>query len=62
MFFAIGIGLSRKNIIGEPSIVQFLAERVDSDPLFKTQLLEAIEESKMDEKAGVGAANAMSIL
>ncbi|KAF8943604.1 hypothetical protein BGZ47_005249 [Haplosporangium gracile] len=55
-------GLVQRSIVNEPSIVHFLAERVDSDHLFKAQLLEAVEDSKMDARAGVGAANAISIL
>ncbi|KAG0198357.1 hypothetical protein BGX33_012416, partial [Mortierella sp. NVP41] len=56
------IGLARMSIVNELSIVQFLVERLDSDPLFKTQLLDTIEDSKTDAEAGVAPANAMSIL
>ncbi|KAF9148999.1 hypothetical protein BG015_009232, partial [Linnemannia schmuckeri] len=54
--------LSRDDIIGEPSVLQFLAERVDMNPLFKAQLFDAIEDSKTNERASQAAANAISIL
>ncbi|KAF9085800.1 hypothetical protein BGX29_001769, partial [Mortierella sp. GBA35] len=56
------VGLARMSIVNEPSIVQFLVERLDTDPLFKTQLLDVIKDSKTDAEAGVAPANAMSIL
>ncbi|KAF9133235.1 hypothetical protein BGW39_010252 [Mortierella sp. 14UC] len=57
--------LGRMTIIKEPSILQFLAERVLQDFTFKQRLLDAIEESKADEVAEAiktAAANAISIL
>ncbi|KAK3838754.1 MAG: hypothetical protein JOS17DRAFT_713209 [Linnemannia elongata] len=54
--------LSREDIIDEPYVLQFLAERVDMSPLFKKQLLDAIENSKTDERMTQAAANAASIL
>ncbi|KAF9118601.1 hypothetical protein BGW39_001016, partial [Mortierella sp. 14UC] len=57
--------LAQKNIVDEPSILQFLAERVSQNPLFKQRLLDAIEESKADaveEPIKVAAANAISVL
>ncbi|KAG0291564.1 hypothetical protein BGZ96_005064 [Linnemannia gamsii] len=57
--------LAQKNIVVEPSIMQFLAERVSQNPLFKQRLLDAIEESKADaveEPIKVAAANAISVL
>ncbi|KAF8928926.1 WD_REPEATS_REGION domain-containing protein [Haplosporangium gracile] len=54
--------LSRADIIGEPSVLQFLAERVDMDPLFKARLFGAIEDSKTNKRASQAAANAISIL
>ncbi|KAF9901077.1 hypothetical protein EC991_006563, partial [Linnemannia zychae] len=57
--------LSRMSIVKESSTVQFLAERVSQDHLFRQQLLDAIEESKADDAAEaikVAAANAISIL
>ncbi|KAG0307965.1 hypothetical protein BGZ97_000221, partial [Linnemannia gamsii] len=54
--------LARMNIVKEPSILQFLAERVPQDPSFQQQLLDAIEQSKTDAKVAQAAANAISIL
>ncbi|KAF9542907.1 hypothetical protein EC957_001423 [Mortierella hygrophila] len=54
--------LSRGDIIEEPSVLQFLAERVDANPLFKQQLFDTIEDSKTDETVNQAAANAISIL
>ncbi|KAG0263148.1 WD_REPEATS_REGION domain-containing protein, partial [Linnemannia exigua] len=60
------VGLAQLNIIGEPSILQFLAERVDANPSFKAQLFDAIKESAVaaadDKQAILVAANAISIL
>ncbi|KAF9912570.1 hypothetical protein EC991_009995 [Linnemannia zychae] len=56
------IALSHRNFVSEPSVLQFLAERVEMDTSFKAQLLGAIEDSKVDSTAGVAAANAISIL
>ncbi|KAF9312085.1 Target of rapamycin complex subunit lst8, partial [Linnemannia elongata] len=54
--------LARMNIIKEPSILQFLAERVPQDLCFRQQLLDAIEKSKVDAAVALAAANAISIL
>ncbi len=54
--------LARRNLVGEPSIVQFLAERVQHAPLFKQQLLAVIERSKTDKAVRQAAANAITIL
>ncbi|KAG0301629.1 hypothetical protein BGZ98_008181 [Dissophora globulifera] len=54
--------LARRNFVGEPSILQFLAERLQQEPLFKTQLLAMIEHSKVDKEARKAAANAITIL
>lgn len=54
--------LSRKNLITEPSIAQFLAERVTLNPDFKQGLLAIIEQSKTDVRAALASANAISIL
>ncbi|MCX8567208.1 MAG: WD40 repeat [Glomeribacter sp. 1016415] len=56
--------LARKNLVGQPSILQFLAERVKPEPLFKQQLLAVIERSKTDPKPELrkAAANAITIL
>ncbi len=54
--------LARKNLVGEPSILQFLAERVSQEPLFKQQLHAVIERSKTDPMVRKAAANAITIL
>ncbi|KAF9134280.1 hypothetical protein BGX30_011992, partial [Mortierella sp. GBA39] len=56
--------LGQRSIIGEPSVVQFLAERVEQDPSFRCQLLDIVEQSKIDMQvqAGQAAANAITIL
>ncbi|OAQ31226.1 hypothetical protein K457DRAFT_407861 [Linnemannia elongata AG-77] len=56
--------LGQRSIIGEPSIVQFLAERVEQDPSFRYQLLDVVEQSKIDMRvhAGQAATNAITIL
>ncbi|KAG0304566.1 hypothetical protein BGZ97_001425, partial [Linnemannia gamsii] len=54
--------LSRRKFIAEPSIVQFLAERVQLDPVFKQQLLTIVEQSKNDRQATQAAVNAITIL
>ncbi|KAF9087854.1 hypothetical protein BGX23_007819 [Mortierella sp. AD031] len=54
--------LSQRSIVQENSIMQFLAERVGSNPLFKTLLLDATEDSKVDAEIAQAAANAISIL
>ncbi|KAF9536799.1 hypothetical protein EC957_009672, partial [Mortierella hygrophila] len=57
--------LARRSIIQEPSIIQFLAERVLQDPSFQQQLHDVIEESKSGVKVEsnqVAAANAITIL
>ncbi|KAG0308429.1 hypothetical protein BGZ97_013381, partial [Linnemannia gamsii] len=54
--------LSERNFIKEPSVIQFLAERVTIDQLFKEQLLVAIQDSRKDEQGGQAGANAITIL
>ncbi|KAF9131564.1 hypothetical protein BGW39_001613, partial [Mortierella sp. 14UC] len=54
--------LNQRSIVDEPSILHFLAERVELDPSFKSSLLAVIENSKTDARVGQAAANAMSIL
>ncbi|KAF9912561.1 hypothetical protein EC991_009986 [Linnemannia zychae] len=54
--------LNQRSITGEPSILQFLAERVKLDPMFKRRLFAAIEASKKDATVSTAAANAISIL
>ncbi|KAG0298188.1 hypothetical protein BGZ96_001733 [Linnemannia gamsii] len=50
------------NIVKEPSILQFLAERVEVDALFKGQLLDVVDKSKSNAGVAQAAANAISIL
>lgn len=54
--------LNQRSIVREPSIVQFLSERVELDPSFKARLFDAVEESKLDVQVSQAAANAISIL
>ncbi|KAF8948443.1 WD_REPEATS_REGION domain-containing protein [Haplosporangium gracile] len=54
--------LSQRNLIVEPSIIQFLAERVQLDPGFKRQLHALIEQSKTDDRTACAATNAITIL
>ncbi|KAG9064421.1 hypothetical protein KI688_003611 [Linnemannia hyalina] len=54
--------LSQKDLVVEPSIIQFLAERVQLDSGFKDELLAIIELSKTDNQAARAAANAITIL
>ncbi|KAF9138986.1 hypothetical protein BG015_002200, partial [Linnemannia schmuckeri] len=54
--------LFRRNLLPEPSIIQFLCDRVKSNPDFKQQLRAVIEQSKTDAGAATGAANAITIL
>ncbi|KAF9539601.1 hypothetical protein EC957_005187 [Mortierella hygrophila] len=54
--------LSQRNLVAEPSIIQFLAERVQLDGRFKDELLAIIEQSKTEDQAARAAANAITIL
>ncbi|KAG0310293.1 hypothetical protein BGZ99_000468, partial [Dissophora globulifera] len=54
--------LFKRSFIGEPSILQFLGERVQQEPVFKKQLLEYIEASKVDKKWRIASANAITIM
>ncbi|KAG0049189.1 hypothetical protein BGZ83_005992 [Gryganskiella cystojenkinii] len=54
--------LVRRSFLSEPSILQFLEERVQQEPVFKAQLREYIELSKQDIKWRTAAANAITIL
>ena len=51
-----------RNFVNEYSLVQFLEERVQQEPVFKQQLLDYIEYSKRDKKWRTAAANAITIL
>ena len=48
--------------IDEPSVLQFLSERVQQEPVFRQQLHDYIEYSKSDEKWRTAAANAITVL
>ncbi|KAG0284425.1 hypothetical protein BGZ96_011204 [Linnemannia gamsii] len=54
--------LSQRSLIVEPSIIQFLAERVQMDSRLRQQFLAFIEQSKTDDRAACAAANAITIL
>jgi len=51
-----------RSFVNEISLLQFLKERVQQEPIFKRQLLEFIEYSKKDKKWRTAAANAITIL
>jgi len=51
-----------KNLVNEPSVIQFLSERVLQQPIFKHQLLAYIEHSKTDKIWRRAAANAITVL
>ncbi|KAF8934370.1 hypothetical protein BGZ58_005769, partial [Dissophora ornata] len=54
--------LVQNSFVAEPSILLFLAERVQQEPVFRQQLLNFIEHSKMDKKWRKAAGNAITIL
>ncbi|KAG0216951.1 hypothetical protein BGX31_000395 [Mortierella sp. GBA43] len=54
--------LAWRNFVNDPSVLQFLEERVQQEPLFKQQLLNYLEQSKGDKKWRTAAANAITIL
>ncbi|KAF9923110.1 hypothetical protein FBU30_006780 [Linnemannia zychae] len=54
--------LSNLNLIPEPSIIQFLAGRVQQNSSFKYYLLGVIEQSKYDMTVSQAAANSITIL
>ncbi|KAG9062251.1 hypothetical protein KI688_006583 [Linnemannia hyalina] len=54
--------LFKRSLIAEPSIIQFLCERVQQHPDFERQLHSLIEQSKTDPTVSVAAANAITIL
>jgi len=54
--------LAWRYFVNEPSILQFLSERVQHQPVFKQQLYECIEFSKADSQWRTAAANAITIL
>ncbi|KAG0009090.1 hypothetical protein BGZ80_002749, partial [Entomortierella chlamydospora] len=54
--------LWKRSLVGERPVLQFLTERVQQDPVFKSQLHSMIERSKSDKAARTAAANAITIL
>ena len=54
--------LAWKNLVNDHSLLQFLEERVQQEPVFKKVLLSYIEHSKEDPKWRKAAANAITIL
>ncbi|KAF9920258.1 hypothetical protein BGZ67_001390, partial [Mortierella alpina] len=54
--------LSQRNLVSEPSIIEFLCERVQSEVVYKGHLLAIIEQSKTNPDASQAASNAMTIL
>ncbi|KAG0274819.1 hypothetical protein BGZ97_010434, partial [Linnemannia gamsii] len=54
--------LFRMNLLAEPSIIQFLSDRVKSNPDFGHQLRAVIDLSMADDSAAIAAANAIAIL
>ena len=51
-----------RSFVNDHSLLQFLEERVQQEPVFKQQLYAYIEHSKKDKKWRVAAANAITIL
>ncbi|KAG0310381.1 hypothetical protein BGZ97_012605 [Linnemannia gamsii] len=54
--------LFTRNLLEEPSVMQFLSERVQENLSFKDRLLDIVEKSKTDASVALAAANAMTIL
>jgi len=57
-----GSPLVWRSFVNDHSLLQFLEERVQQEPVFKEQLLGYIEYSKKDKKWRTAAANAITIL
>ncbi|KAF9120368.1 Transducin (beta)-like 1 X-linked receptor 1, partial [Mortierella sp. 14UC] len=53
---------SKRNLIKEPSVLQFLVERAKSDSRLKKRLSSVIEQSKASSVPSLAAANAITIL
>jgi len=51
-----------RSFVNEPSVLQFLEERVRQEPLFRQSLLDYIEQSKKDKKWRKAASNSITIL
>ncbi|OAQ28202.1 WD40 repeat-like protein [Linnemannia elongata AG-77] len=54
--------LFKKNLVAEPSIIQFLCDLVKTIPDFEQQLRAVIDLSKTDASAAIAAVNAITIL
>ncbi|KAF9344694.1 hypothetical protein BGX34_005419, partial [Mortierella sp. NVP85] len=54
--------LAWRSFVNDHSLMQFLEERVQQEPVFKDQLLSYIEHSKLDKRWRTAAANAITIL
>ncbi|KAG0265488.1 hypothetical protein BGZ95_003318 [Linnemannia exigua] len=54
--------LFKRNLLDEPSVVQFLCDRAKLDPSFEQQLRAVIYQSKTDSTAIIAATNAITIL
>ncbi|KAF9939551.1 hypothetical protein BGZ67_009317 [Mortierella alpina] len=54
--------LARRRFVRDPSVLQFLVERAQQEPVFRKQLLAYIDASKGDNKWRIVASNAISIL
>jgi len=54
--------LAWRSFLSDPSVLQFLEERVQREPMFKQLLLEYIEQSKNDKKWRTAASNSITIL
>ncbi|KAF9438218.1 hypothetical protein BGZ76_009145 [Entomortierella beljakovae] len=54
--------LGRINLIDEPHILQFLAERAQQQQKFKQQLHAVLQRSKLDKSIYIAAANAITVL
>ncbi|KAG0291025.1 WD_REPEATS_REGION domain-containing protein, partial [Linnemannia gamsii] len=54
--------LFTRNLLAEPSIIQFLSERVRQSPQFEKELRAIVELSKSDVNVSTAAANAITIL
>ncbi|KAG0056881.1 hypothetical protein BGZ89_001988, partial [Linnemannia elongata] len=53
---------SKRNLFKEPSVLQFLVERAESDPRLKKRLYLAIEQAKASSVPSMAGANAITIL
>ncbi|RIA94169.1 WD40-repeat-containing domain protein [Glomus cerebriforme] len=62
VFLKVDDTLNKLKLLGEQSVIQFLAERVQEEPTFRNQLHEFINHSKTDESFQNVAANAITVL